>query len=173
MIKLIPLKAEAVGAAIEMAKRYRLLNEPEEAESICLDILKIAPDHQEAMITHLLALTDKFSSNGLDPAFFEAREVVEKLNSRYCRSYYSGIIYERRAKYHLRSGTIGSEAIAYEYYNKAMHAFDKALATCDPGNQDAVLRWNTCARFINSHPELSLEESPQDPLIMDAFETPH
>ena len=41
MVELKTLNPESVTSALEMAKRYRLLNEPDEAESICLDIYPI------------------------------------------------------------------------------------------------------------------------------------
>jgi hypothetical protein len=37
--KLKVLRTGAIPAALERAERYRLLNEPTQAESICLDIL--------------------------------------------------------------------------------------------------------------------------------------
>ena len=37
-------------------ERYRLLNEPWEAESICLDILTLEPDNQEALILLLYGI---------------------------------------------------------------------------------------------------------------------
>ena len=67
MIELKKLPTESIPAALEMARRYRLLNEPDAAESICLDILVVDPRHQETLITLLLALTDKFSHSGLNP----------------------------------------------------------------------------------------------------------
>ncbi len=59
MSELKALHKEAIPAALEKATRYRLLNEPAEAESICLDVLKADPENQEAIITLLLALTDR------------------------------------------------------------------------------------------------------------------
>ena len=56
MFELKTLSSEAVDRSIEKAERYRLLNEPEEAESICLDVLAIAPDNRHALVTLLLAL---------------------------------------------------------------------------------------------------------------------
>ena len=38
-----PSSKDAVPAALAKAERYRLLNEPGEAESICLDVLQIDP----------------------------------------------------------------------------------------------------------------------------------
>jgi hypothetical protein len=38
MSELKSLSKEAIPAALEKAMRYRLLNEPAEAESICLDV---------------------------------------------------------------------------------------------------------------------------------------
>ena len=86
MIDIKPLNAQAIPSALEMAQRYRLLNEPEETESICRDILAVDPHHQDALITLLLALTDKFADRGLQPAFEEAREIVAQLDSSYCKS---------------------------------------------------------------------------------------
>ena len=86
MLKLKTLKPEAIPSALEKAKRYRLLNEPDGAESICLDILAVAPDHQEALILLLLALTDKFSESGLNPSFEQARDIVTRLDTAYCKS---------------------------------------------------------------------------------------
>jgi hypothetical protein len=173
MIKLKTLSPEAVAPALEKAKRYRLLNEPEEAESICLDILAVVPDHQDALILLLLALTDKFTGSGLEPSLSQAIEIVDKLDSTYCKFYYTGIINERRAKYHFNQGSIGSEAVAYDWFVKAMNAYSKALSGCDPDNQDTLLRWNSCARFINSHPDLSTYDAQQPEMLLDPFDTPH
>ena len=46
MSDLKALSREAIPAALEKAERYRLLNEPGEAESICLDILQADPENQ-------------------------------------------------------------------------------------------------------------------------------
>ena len=43
MFDLKPLSKDAIPAALAKAERYRLLNEPGEAESICLDVLRIDP----------------------------------------------------------------------------------------------------------------------------------
>src|SRR5437588_507742 len=59
MFELKTLTREAIPAALEKAVRYRLLNEPEQAESICEDVLRIDPENQEALATLVLALTDR------------------------------------------------------------------------------------------------------------------
>ena len=173
MIELKSLTTEAIPSALDMAKRYYLMKEPEEAESICMDILAIDPDHQEALITLLLALTDKFADSGLQPHFDQANTIVERLNSAYCKSYYSGIIFEQRAKYHLKRNIPNSRNIAYGWIIKALNAFGEALTGCDPDNQDAVLRWNYCARFINNHPELKPDGGDPPEMLLDPFDTPH
>lgn len=169
MLELKTIKPEAVSSALEMAKRYRMLGEPDESNSICLDILAVNPDHQEALITLLLALTDKFADSGLNPFFDDARRTVERLDSAYCKSYYAGIIFERRAKYHLRQEEPGSESLSYDWFVKAMEAFDQAMGGCAPDNQDAVLRWNACARIINSRPDLHPDDSPTSEALLDAY----
>src|SRR5215212_5004288 len=91
------LSKEAIPAALEKANRYRLLNEPSEAESICLDVLKADPDNQEAIIILLLALTDRFT-RGYAVGDTQAKELLSKIKSEYDRAYYTGIFAERRAK---------------------------------------------------------------------------
>ncbi|MBM9603743.1 hypothetical protein [Desulfopila inferna] len=173
MIELRKIKRENIPSALELAKQYRLLNEPDEAESICLDILEVDPDHQDTLITLLLALTDKFSSSGLSPSFEKAKAIVDRLPVPYCKSYYRGILYERRAKNYLKQEEPGGGAAAYQWFAKAMKSYDEAIKTCDPSNQDAVLRWNSCARIINSNPEVRSEEKSAPEMLLDAYDEPH
>ena len=107
MFELKKLSKEAIPKALAKAEHYRLLNEPLEAESICLDILEVDPDNQQALVTLLLALTDKFKHQ-LNPAFAQAQEVLERLGDQYCKAYFGGIMYERRAKVHLGRGVPGA-----------------------------------------------------------------
>ena len=67
MFELKHLSAAAIPRALEKAERYRLLNEPWEAESICLDVLSVEPQNQQALVMLILALTDAFAeSPGVD-----------------------------------------------------------------------------------------------------------
>jgi len=147
MFELKPLSAEAIPAALEKAERYRLLNEPAEAESICLDVLKADPENQQAIITLLLAVTDRFTK-GYGVSDTQAKEILGKIKGDYERAYYSGILAERRAKAQLARGTPGCGHLAYEGFREAMHWFEKAEALRPSGNDDALLRWNTCARMM-------------------------
>lgn len=173
MIELKPLKPEAFSAALEKAKRYRLLGEPDEAESICLDVLESKPGNQEALITLLLSLTDKFPQSGISPAFEQAQEIVPQLDSTYSKSYYHGVIFERRAKFHLKQGGPGSGTGAYHWFVKAMEAFGEALASDDPKKQEAVLRWNSCARILNNRPDVKAEDTDGAEPLLDTYDTPH
>lgn len=141
------LSHEAIPEALEKATRYRLLNEPAEAESICLDVLGVEPQNQAALVGLLLALTDRFSK-GYGVSETQAQEVVRRLTSEYERSYYAGIIAERRAKSQLHQSGPGSGFNAYEGFREAMEWFSQAEKIRPPGNDDALLRWNTCARII-------------------------
>ncbi len=96
MFDLKPLSQQAIPAAIDKAECYRFLNEPVEAESICLDILEVEPENQMALATLVLALTDQFG-HGLNPAFSQARELLPRFQDEYSKKYYNGIICERRA----------------------------------------------------------------------------
>jgi len=124
-----------------------------EAESICLDILEVDPDNQQAMITLVLALTDQFEHD-LSQPFSKAVEILQRLQEDYNRSYCHGIICERRAKAHLDRGGPGSGHIAYDWLHQAMQSYEKAIDQRLAGNDDAVLRWNTCARMIMRNPQL-------------------
>src|SRR5579864_3525344 len=62
-LELKTLSLEAVPRALAKAERYRLLNEPGEAESICRDALDADPDNQDALVMLLLALTDQFDDD--------------------------------------------------------------------------------------------------------------
>ena len=147
MSELKTLHQDAISAAQEKAERYRLLNEPAEAESICLDILAIDPENQQAIVTLLLALTDRFEK-GYSVSDTQAKELLARLKSAYDRTYYSGIVAERRAKVKLRQNTPDCGFQAYDLFRDAMSYFEKAEAIRPAGNDEALLRWNTCARII-------------------------
>ena len=144
MFELKPLHHEAIPAALEKANRYRLLNEPGAAESIYLDILAIDPDNQESIVGVVLAMSDRFSK---DYAVGDGRiqDFLLKIEGEYERAYYTGIVYERRAKAVLEKGGIN----AYELFEQAMEWFEKAEAIRPAGNDDPIVRWNGCARIIN------------------------
>jgi tetratricopeptide (TPR) repeat protein len=150
MVELKRLSAEAIPAALEKALRYRLLNEPAEAESICHDVLHIDPENQQALVVLLLALTDRFDK-GYAVGILQAEGVLSRLSDAYERAYYAGIICERRAKARLHQGYPGSGHDAYELLREAMSWYEQAATLRPPGNGDALLRWNTCARLIMSN----------------------
>ena len=162
MFELKRLSKEAVPAALEKAVRYRLLNEPLEAESICRDILAVDPGHQEAIVTLLLALTDQFEDR-LAAAVEQAQETLSQMRDEYSRIYYGGIVCERRARVHLKRGGPHAGRSAYGWLQQAMEHYEKAAALRPPANDDAILRWNTCARLIMGNPSLvpKAEESFQ------------
>jgi hypothetical protein len=157
MSDLKKLSKEAIPAALEKAERYRLLNEPGEAESICLDILKVDPENQEAIITLLLALTDRFT-RGYGVSDTQAKELLGRIKGEYDRAYYSGIFAERRAKAKLAQNTPDCRFQAYDLFRDAMEWFGKAEASRPPGNDDALLRWNTCVRIIEQNRLVRREE---------------
>ena len=166
MFELKTLSPDAVPRALAKAERYRLLNEPGEAESICLDVLAIDPTNQEAIAMLLLAITDQFDAHAHYVS--EAWKTVERLQSEYERTYYTGIIHERRAKALLRHATPRGGPRAYEWLREAMTSYEKAEGLRPPNNDDALLRWNTCARLIMSdHHLVPVSEEPGEPLLSE------
>jgi len=140
------LSAEALPRALEKYERYRLLNAPGEAESMCLDVLAVDTDNQEALVTLLLALTEQFGDGRATVS--EAHRVIDRIHDPYAKAYYTGIVHERRAKAQLRHNTPGAGARAYGSLREAMGWFERAESLRQPGNDDAVLRWNACARLL-------------------------
>jgi hypothetical protein len=164
MSKLKHLSEEAIPAALQKAERYRLLNEPGEAESICLDILATDPDNQAAIITLLLALTDRFSK-GYGVSETQANHLLAKIEGEYERAYYAGILAERRAKAKLAQGHPGAGHYAYHELCEAMRQFETAEKIRPPGNDDALLRWNTCARLIAKNKLSAPEDDRSEPVL--------
>jgi hypothetical protein len=164
MFELKPLSKDAIPKALEKADRYRLLNEPAEAESICLDILAADPDNQLALVTLILALTDQFERTDFNVGHAQFNELIPRLRDEYQRAYYSGVISERRAKASLRRPMHASAA--YEWFREAMSWYEKAEAIRPAGNDDALLRWNTCARiFMNNTHLQPREEETAEPYL--------
>jgi hypothetical protein len=154
MTSLKPISTQSVPVALQKAERYRLINDPSSAESICLDVLTVDPENQQALVTLLLAITDQFA-DGPTEGVRRAREVLPRLRDEYKRAYYEGIICERCAKALLRPDSLRSGEMAYYWFREAMSWYEKAEAQRPAGNDEAILRWNTCSRLLGRHPELA------------------
>ena len=166
MFTLKPISRDSVGGALAKAERYRLLNEPNEAVSICRDILEVAPANREARISLILALTDEFARD--DRAFATAVAETAGLESAYDRAYYSGIAWERRAKASHDAGRLGSSGRVYEWIVKALGLFEEAERLRPAGNDDSILRWNACVRFLERHKSLKpATEDVKEPILSE------
>ena len=139
--KIKRISTAGIAEAISKAELYRSLNEPEEAESICRDILTIEPQHQLALRLLGLALTDQFAGDGSD-CYRETEEIFRQLKDPYERLYYTGILHERRAKAQLNAGQLPRSLVAL--FDHALHSFAEAEKIRPAGNDDAILRWNRC-----------------------------
>jgi hypothetical protein len=147
MFELKPIAKASIAQALQKAERYRIINDPSSAESICLDVLQVDPENQEALVTLLLAITDQFTE-GPTEGVHRAQGLLPSLHDGYKRAYYAGIICERCAKAQLRRGTPGSGELAYDWFREAMSWYEQAEAQRPMGNDEAILRWNTCVRIL-------------------------
>ncbi len=145
IMELKRIAPQAVPAALENALRYRLLNEPWQAESICRDVLRVEPDNQDALTMLLLSLTDQFA-DAKAAAFNSAKSLLPSLDSPYDQAYYDGVVKERWAVTQLADQM--PQEIAFDWLRQAMRAYEKAEQLSDPDNGDPILRWNACARII-------------------------
>ena len=157
-MELKTLSDDAIPHALERVERYRLLNEPAVAESICQDILKVAPRHQQALVMLILVTTDQFADNAA-VGNSAALDLVQHLEAEHDRAYYTGIVYERQAKARLGRQYPGAGFDAYEMFLEAMNWFETAQETEAADNQDAVMRWNSCVRMIEAN---NLTERPRE-----------
>jgi len=150
MFQIKPISKESIPTALEKAERYRLLNEPMLAESICLDILEADPENNNALVIMILAITDQFGTSALSD-MNQTKQLLTRLPDEYDRLYYSGLICERQGIAKLGKHMPDGGFIAYEWLRDAMDHYEKAEAIRPPGKDDAILRWNTCARLIMRH----------------------
>lgn len=158
MPELKPISKDAIPQALEKAVRYRLLNQPWQAESICRDILQTDPDNQQAVYTLILSITDQFDAEH-KTSLQEAQERVSKLTNNYEAAYCLGLIFERQARAALKRKTPRAGYIAYGYLKRAMQHYENAEKVRPETNDESILRWNACVRFIKQH---KLKPAPDD-----------
>jgi hypothetical protein len=113
-----------------------------------------------------LSITDQFTGYAGD-RYAEVAEIFDGLRDVYERAYYTGLLYERRAKVQLRSGY--SAHILLPLIEDALRCFAEAEKIRPPGNDDSLLRWNRCVRLLQSQPDFRLE---RDALPHDAEDSP-
>ena len=164
-LKLKTISKAGIAEAIAKAELYRYLNEPEEAESICRDILAADAKHMLGLRTLGLAITDQFTG-GPNDRYAEVERIFESLADAYERSYYLGILCERRVKAQLRAGRAPHTLLPL--MEKALQYFGEAEKIHPPGNDDAILRWNRCVRLLQSQPDFEAEEI----VSLDAHDSP-
>ena len=167
MHQLKPITSAGVPAALQKAERYRLLNDSPAAESICLDILAVDAKNQSAIITLILAITDQFETAESSDGLRRAQELIPRIDDAYKRAYYGGIVYERRAKAQLHRVVPGAAAIAADWYHKAMDAYEKAEKLRPAGNDESILRWNTCVRMLAKHEPAHGTRDEYEPALDD------
>ena len=162
------ISTAGIDEAVAKAELYRSLNEPEEAESICRDILATEPDHQLALRLLGLALTDQFNGGAAD-RYRETEQIFAQLQDPYEQLYYAGILSERRAKAQLNVGT--PHASVLTLFEEALQLFAEAERIRPSGNDDAILRWNRCVRLLQN-PAYGWEEVEQELAAFDAYDAP-
>ena len=162
MPDLKPITSAGIPAALLKANRYRLLNDSAAAESICEDILAVDPGNTEATVTYLLAITDQFVESHVD-TLARARGSVHRLQDPYKNAYYNGIICERWGKSLLQRNIPRAAEMAYDWIEQAMQWFAKAEGMRPTGNDESILRWNSCVRLFRRNEQLK-------PSSADAYE---
>jgi tetratricopeptide (TPR) repeat protein len=154
------LGARNLQSAVNLAKHYRDLNQPEEAESICRDVLDVAPENEEALRTLGLALTDRFPTAWMS-LFDEACATFAKLPRAYERMYFTAIAWERYAMAQLAAGRAHNALHAFE---EALKGFEKADSLGSPDDPAAILHYNRCVRVLTTNRDVvSASLVPHEP----------
>lgn len=154
-LKLKTISKDGIPEAVSKIELYRYLNEPEEAESICRDILLADPENQLALRLLGLTLTDQFEGRHSD-RYAEAERIFQNLADPYELHYYMGLLLERRAKAQIRAGVTAH--ILAGSLHEAMRRFEEAEKLRPPNNDDAMLRWNRCVRLLEKLEHAPIEE---------------
>ncbi len=156
-LKLKTISKDGIAEALSKVELYRYLNEPEEAESICHDILAADPENQIAQRLLGLTITDQFEGQSSD-RYAEAEKIFQNLADPYERLYYMGLLQERRAKAQIRAGRPAQMLVGS--FQEAMRCFEEAEKIRPAHNDDAVLRWNRCVRLLEKIGQVE-SESPE------------
>jgi tetratricopeptide (TPR) repeat protein len=162
-LKLKTISQSGIPEALSKAQLYRNLNEPEEAESICHDILLADPENQAAIRLLGLALTDQFTGESHD-RYTEAETAFSKISDAHDREYCTGLYLERRAKAQIRARVPAQVWIGL--LHEAMLHFESAERIRPVGNDDALLRWNRCVRILQTAPHV-VPGDTEEPLVVD------
>ena len=153
MPDLKPLPKGSIPEALEKANHYRLLNEARIAESICLDILAVDPENQDALLMVVLATSDLLERRK-NEGVRQARQHIEQLKDKYQRAYYNGLVCERRGLAVLRAAQHFYLHYAYDWFTEALEHYAEAEKLRPKGNDDVILRWNTICRIFEAYPDL-------------------
>ena len=165
-MELKKISKSGIEEALSKVELYRYLNEPEEAESICRDILLAEPNHQLGLRMLGLTITDQFMGQGSD-RYAEAEKLFQSLADPYERVYYTGLLYERRVKARLSAGRQAHTLLPL--LEQALHCFEEAEKIRPRDNDDAILRWNRCVRLLQSRSDFALESEVAS---FDTFDSP-
>ncbi len=159
------ISSGGIAAALKKANRYRLLNDSVAAESICLDVLALDPSQLDALVMHVLSITDQFPTGHAED-LSRAGGAVDRLTDSYQNAYYHGVICERWANSLLKRRLPRGAEMAYDWIEKALGWYAKAEALASPGNDEAILRWNTCVRMLHRNPNIKPREAePWEPSL--------
>jgi len=162
--KLKTISKSGIPRALTTAETYRYLNEPEETESICRDVLAVEADNQGALRLLGRAIVDQFCG-GISDRCAEAERVFHSLADPYERVYYTGLLRERRAKSQLRAGEPARMLVPL--FEDAMACFEQAASIRPQGNEDAILRWNRCVRLLQSLSRMEQEKEVVELYVAD------
>jgi hypothetical protein len=166
-MNLKPITRAGIPSALEKVERYRLLNDAVAAESICLDVLGVDPENQDALDALVLAISDQLDHE-MSEGVARARQILPRVKDEYRRNYLNGIVCERRAKAQVNRGAPGSGEVAADWFREAMGWYAKAEAMRPAGNDEAILRWNSCVRMLEKHePAGRFEPREYEPTIGD------
>lgn len=169
MFELKSITKDGIEKALAKGHRYRVLNEPRCAESICRDILRADAGNQPAIYMLVLALTDQFGM-GYQVAVEHAQELLPRIEDDYRRAYYAGVICERWGKALYNECLPGF--VIFDWLKQAMDHYEKAESIRPADDDSAILRWNTCARMIKRNKQVRPRPEDREPDALHQDDVP-
>jgi hypothetical protein len=111
-------------------------------------------ENQLALRVLGLTLTDRFGATGARHT--EAQEVFARLRDPYERAFYGGLACERQAKAQIAASI--PYASVRPLFDQALARYAEAERLRPAGNDDAILRWNSCVRALQASPGFGVAE---------------
>ena len=166
MLELKPISRDGIPQALVKAERYRLLNEPGQAESILPRYPRRRSADQEARVRYILALTDQFGPHEPD-VIARAEEAAAELDDECAPS-------RVLRRHHLQTSRRGRAGQGGRGWGRTRAGGTRMRSTASTAPRRCVQPATTtrscggtaCVRMLERHPDPSGDDDRDSRLLM-------